>query len=133
MSYELSKEEEQQVLYMRQAAKLKEEERLKLEAKKANSTTLEASFKKELDKSHVEILKLIAEADELLKKAVALSDASGIPFSCDLVALPDSRMYQPASFSDKWDDVDYHLLRDANIHLTGDIGWEHWNTSSLKC
>ncbi len=97
---------------------------------------LENKFKQALQSVQSQFDIHLAEANEAIKKAVAVSNKTGIPFKCDLFCMPD-RWYTPDSYESNFGELDYEFLEELDFnYFVQDInksGWEHWNTSSLTC
>lgn len=101
----------------------------KVKEKVVVDPALETKFKE----THKEIEALLAQAEEALDKAKALSDETGVPFSSGIVENYDS--YVPASFKEMKPKLSQEFLEDFcednSIDLESEYGYSGggWNTS----
>lgn len=84
-------------------------------------------FEKEFRKVYLETSDEINEklklASKYLDEAVKLSEERGVPFSTGISFLGQS--YKPASFSEKWSNVDEETMREITETYNEYDGWEH--------
>lgn len=132
---ELSAEELKVIEQMRAEKAAEEQAEREEQARAEAADKIHDKFEKALNAAHKQINEHIENARSELKKAVAISEKTGIPFSTDVVEF-STRLYVPTSMAKKWPDVDSEILEEFDLYsYYGDStpGWEYWSASSLTC
>lgn len=88
-------------------------------------SALERQFRNEALLITDQIDEKLSLAMKALDEAEKLSEKHGVPFSSGISPL--SQNYWPASFSDKWEDVDDDIVSEITSAYQGEYGdgWEH--------
>lgn len=131
---EVSEEELKVIEDMRAQKAAEEEAEREEQARQEAADKIKNKFEETLKSTHAEIEKHIENARAELKKAVQVSERTGVPFSSDVIEFTN-RVYIPKSMAKKWPEVDYEILSDLDLY-TQDMdepGWEYWSASSLTC
>lgn len=94
------------------------------EEKTKEQLKLEEEFKAAYEEANERIQKQMDIAKAAIAKAEAISENYGVPF--DASVSPISQTYTPASFEEKFGELDHDALYDEFEIIPGEYeGWEH--------